>query len=199
MAADAPAWLREAFRDGVDDREMVYRDGVERARKKGAPYRAANPWCWLAQFDPKRLPCAGQDGHLIERFHFLRRQTVEDVVGRQLLACGLCDFGKLEIPGEGQATCPPCGGRGIPGRLRAELILLAAWDARNGGLACEHHHRRYDNHACSPSAPAIEVPFHRVPDHVFDFTWHWGLEDLFEDAFGQRLIGLDEPQPRPDR
>jgi hypothetical protein len=177
---DAPAWLREAFKDGVDDREMVYRDGVERFRKKQRPYAGANPWCWLAQFDAKRVPCGGQPGKVIERFHFINRQRVGNVLWAARPLDGPLYVVELEGPGP-------------------TFIQLAEWDARNGGLACEHHHRRFDSHADSPSAPAIRVNYAHVPDHVIEFALDWGLEAPFEERFGQRLIGLDEPQPSPPR
>lgn len=161
--ADAPAWLREAFKDGVDDREMVYRDGVERFRAKGRPYAGANPWCWLAQFDPVKLPCAGQAGKLIERFHFIPRQRVETVLADRLRFALVRDHLGVDLPLE-------------PGEAR-DLILLAAWDPRNGGLGCEHHHRRLDSHAVSPRAPAIVVPELKLPDHVLEFSRDYpGLE-----------------------
>lgn len=167
----APEWLREAFRDGVDDREMVYADGVERFRKKGRPYAAANPWCWLAQFDPKQLPCAGQPGHFIERFHFLRRLSVEDRIGFML--------GRL--PGDAYEMSKAD---------RDEFILLAAWDPRNGGLGCEHHHRRADKQAGSPRAPSIDVPPFALPEHVDEFIADWGLLAVAEETFeGYELNG----------
>src|SRR5690349_1887019 len=188
---DAPAWLREAFKDGIDDREMVYRDGVGRFRKKGRPYAGANPWCWLAQFDPRQLPCAGQPGKVIERFHFINRQRVEAVVWEQLRGavygdpCETCHgLGTIMDPTElappaglrrRRVECFTCGGRGAFGieLSKAEvwdLILLAAWDCRNGGLGCEHHHRRLDSHADSPRAPVLCVPEVALPEHVLDFT-----------------------------
>lgn len=168
----APTWLREAFRDGVDDREMVYADGVERFRKKARPYAGANPWCWLAQFDPKQLPCAGQDGHLIERFHFLRRQSVEDALWALLPDAGYFP----SLPDDSVTSM-------MDRWDRDALILLAAWDARNGGLACEHHHRRADKHAGSPRAPSIDIPAFNLPEHVDDFVNDWGLWNLAERTF----------------
>lgn len=165
----APAWLREAFKDGIDDREMVYRDGVERFRRKGQPYPAANPWCWLAQHDPAQLPCAGQPGKVIERFHFIGRQRVEAVLWDGLL-------GAIVDP-EGDYPYA------LAGDDLWSLILLAAWDPRNGGLGCEHHHRRLDGHAVSPRAPQIVVPGPLVPAHVAEFVTDYGLEIPFVDRF----------------
>src|SRR5690349_22062507 len=96
--ADAPAWLREAFKDGIDEREMVYRDGVERSRKKARPYAGANPWCWLAQFDSRQLPCAGQPGKFIERFHFIPRQRVETVLADRLRFALIRDNLGVDLP-----------------------------------------------------------------------------------------------------
>jgi len=167
---DAPAWLREAFKDGVDDREMVYRDGVERFRRKGRSYAGANPWCWLAQFDPKRVPCGGQPGKVIERFHFIGRQRVEAAMWEALREA------RILIPERRQF---------IPLRKehRDELIRLAAWDPRNGGLGCELHHRRFDSHADSPGAPKITVPAPRLPLHVVEFVADRGLETTAADRF----------------
>jgi hypothetical protein len=174
--ADAPAWLREAFRDGVDDREMVYRDGVERFRAKGRPYAGANPWCWLAQFDPKRLPCAGQPGKVIERFHFIGRQRVEKALGALLP-----DYTEAIAAGDVE----PGGAVDFIDwqTMLTDVILVAAWDSRNAGLGCEHHHRRFDNHAHSPAAPAIKVPAFALPEHVDDFVIDLGLEHVAEERF----------------
>lgn len=191
---DAPAWLREAFRDGVDDREMVYRDGVERWRSKQRPYAGANPWCWLAQFDPKRLPCAGQDGHLIERFHFLRRQSVEGAVGGYLpdrwellrhLEAQIAEPGFWDDPARAQPIASLHGEIIGSGKLAplADLVLLAAWDPRNGGLGCEHHHRRFDHQAGSPTAPSIIVPAFALPEHVDLYIAGYGLDQLAEETF----------------
>lgn len=165
----APAWLCEAFRDGVDDREMVYRDGVERFRKKQRPYAGANPWCWLAQFDSRQLPCGGQPGKVIERFHFIPRQRVENALGALLpTVAEILYFGEWSQDRQDRAE-----------RLRRDLILLAAWDSRNGGLGCEGHHRRLDSQA----TPALSVPRLALPTHVEEFAADWGLESPLEDRF----------------
>ena len=42
----APRWLTEAFKEGVDERELLVFD-------------ASEVQCWLAQFDPAKRPCEG--------------------------------------------------------------------------------------------------------------------------------------------
>jgi len=66
------------------------------------------------------------------------------------------------------------------GRLApfTEVILIAAWDPRNGGLACQHHHRRFDAHAGSPRAPKIVVPRARLPVHVEEFICDYGFDGM---------------------
>lgn len=75
--------------------------------------------------------------------------------------------------------CPACEGIGIPPDVRIDLILLAAWDPRNGGIGCVGHHRRFDSHA----TPTLTVPRSALPDHVEEFAADWGLERQLEDKF----------------
>lgn len=162
----APTWLREAFRDGVDERvgQGPVDFGAARIVPPAPPYPAANPYCWLAQHDPARRPCSGP----IERFHFIPRQRVENALAALL------------------PTFPPAWeGPSFTLDEAREIVLLAAWDPRNGGLGCEHHHRRFDGHACSPRAPRIVVPQHHLPYHVLAFAVAYGFEEMpwFRDRF----------------
>jgi hypothetical protein len=176
----APVWLREAFRDGVD----------ERLRATVAPYKGANPLCWLAQFDSKQIACCGP----LERTHLIPRQRVENAFGAQLLGVRtLCmatdgDYGTCTLP-EGHDGRYHREDRS--GDLWAEWsgvapptwVLIAAWDARNGKISCEGHHRRFDSHAVSPEAPKIVVPPLALPMHTVEFVFDYGLEPQAEDRF----------------
>lgn len=161
----APVWLREAFRDGVDEEGRHQRILTMRA----PAYVGASGACWLAQHDPARRPCSGPH----ERFHFVGRQRVENAMWDRLR-----DALIEEDDGEGGTFRTPF--------LRFEvwdLTLLAAWDPRNGGVGCEHHHRRFDGHACSSRAPKIVVPRLALPAHVEDWGADYGLEHELERKF----------------
>lgn len=141
MKAKAPVWLRESFRDGVDEHEWP----------SGLPLRLdMSPGCWLASLDPEERPCSGR----LERFHFIGRQRVEHALGA-LLPPGWEVY-------RAHGAWPDQGA----------LILLAAWDSRNGGIACEHHHRRFGSHA----TPELAVPLDALPSHVHEFIEDWDLQ-----------------------
>lgn len=141
----APTWLRESFRDGVDER-----DANELCLPETHPVES-NYGCWLAQFDPTDGPCAGR----LERFHYLSRQRVEHALGALL----------------------------YNPHIARELVLLAAWDARNGSIGCEGHHRALDSHRVSLPAEQLVVPYDALPDHVIEFAEDWGLESELERKF----------------
>lgn len=148
MKPKAPAWLRESFRDGVDERLPRDPDGgylliSTRSRRR---------LCWLAEHDPLCRPCEGK----FERFHFIPRQRVEHAL-----------YALFPWP-----TVPEV----------RELILLAAWDPRNGGLACKAHHRRFDGHM----TPTLTIPRSALPAHVIEFAEDWGLESQLEQRFPER-------------
>lgn len=150
----APAWLREAFRDGVDER------GAEFRRAGLTPaYPGADPLCFLADHDARIRPCVRP----LERFHFIGRQRVRNALGATLpnvqVASALAAFD----PDTWRSIAP-------------ELIELAEWDPRNGGFACEQHHRRFDSHMMPP----LIVPLHALPGHVREFAEDWGLADELE-------------------
>ena len=147
----APAWLRESFRDGVD--EQAQRTAVPRVKPALAAEGFQSIYCWLAQHDPLKRPCEGR----LERFHWINRQRVENALGVLLRI-------QVYIGSEED---------------REYLILLAAWDARNGGIGCEAHHRRFDSHA----TPSLVVPRSSLPAHVEEFTADWGLELELERRF----------------
>jgi hypothetical protein len=133
--------------------------------------------CWLARHAPEQRICSGR----LERFHFIPRQRVEAGMWEQLRGAMIC--------------CPICGGSGDwrdsgscegcfgAGRTRLpfseNLILLAAWDPRNGGISCVGHHRRFDNHA----TPSLSIPYAVLPRHVVEFVKDWGLEIEAERRF----------------
>lgn len=190
MKPKAPRWLTEAFRDGVD--EFVYNRQVSTGpHERLIRARGQHPSCWLAPHDPKQRPCSGP----MERFHFISRQRVENVLwdllwdSQIVVVCSKCKgaglLGGGIVSGD---LCPRCAGRGrweaaVTTKLMWELILLAAWDPRNGGLGCEHHHRRFDGHACSPRAPKIVVPWDLLPDQVDEFVVDYGLDGPAAERF----------------
>lgn len=192
----APRWLTEAFRDGIDERGGAFRIGIH----VPPAYVGAHPYCWLADHDPARRPCSLP----LERFHFIPRQRVENAMWEALREA------VIEEP------CPRCGGRGLLGggiiagdlcpachgaaHFRApfltgeawDLILLAAWDPRNGGVACEGHHRRYDGHAVSLPRDRIIVPAAALPAHVNEFVDDYGLLADYFGKFKPPYV-VDEP------
>lgn len=113
------------------------------------------PRCWLAPFDQAGKPCEGK----LERFHFLSRQRVEH---------GLSDSFEWGFGGTREWD------------HIADLILLAAWDPRNGGIACEAHHRRLDSHLVPLPSEQLVVPYEALPEHVLEFAGDYGLEEQLE-------------------
>lgn len=179
MKPKAPRWLTEAFRDGVDDRQAALYTATTRPQRA---YPKAETDCWLAQFDPVRLPCVGP----LERFHFIPRQQVENAMWEALRGAVILH---PAIPEERFSLAPPTellqGPRFEAAMMTRDdiwdVILLAAWDPRNGGLGCEGgHHRRFDGH----SGPKLIIDGCDVPSHVFDFAIGYGLESQFVERFG---------------
>jgi hypothetical protein len=165
--------VKAAFAEGVP--ELA---GIARPRP-APPYKGALGRCWLAQHDERRRPCKGP----LERFHFLRRGTVEDTLRAALPTAGYYPT----LPDDTITAM-------MDGFDRGALVYIAAWDPRNAEVGCEGHHRRYDNHA----TPPLPIGYHQVPNRVIEFALDWGLERAFEDRFGAALIGLDvDPQPSP--
>lgn len=157
-STEAPKWLREAFRDGVDD--AVAHELAQ------APWDEGQGVCWLRPFDTRRQPCSGK----LERFHFIGRQRVRNLLWDALL---------YAVYAETQEIFET-----------RETIMLAEWDARNGGIGCEGHHRRFDGHACSARAPKIVIAGGDVPGHVREFACCYGLEMAFAERFaGTEVIG----------
>jgi hypothetical protein len=149
-----PAWLTTAFAEGV----------VELAPPRPTPaYKGALGRCWLAQHDERRRPCSGR----LERAHLIPGQRVENALAALLPYNPVSVFDPGSIFEMNPAT-------------RRELILLAAWDPRNGIIACEGHHRRFDSHL----TPALMVPRKALPGHAISFALDWGIEaqlDRFPD------------------
>lgn len=161
----APRWLTEAFRDGVDEREV---GGLPEF--KWPTY--GHSLCVLRGFDSRRRPCSGR----LERFHWISRQRVEHALGALLLGAEIEEYWNDWNGEEGGAGTDHFA---MPQDWREEITLLAAWDPRNGGIACEGHHRRYDSHLMPP----LIVPRSPLPDHVLEFVRDWGLEHVLEDRF----------------
>lgn len=160
----APVWLRESFRDGVDERESA------RVERSGKPYPDAWTACWLAAHDPLRRPCGGQNLGVVanlERAHMVSRQRVENAMWDALHGA-VRDEGPL---GGDLSAC-----RVLDHDEVWDLILLAAWDPRNATINCEHHHRRQDHHA----TPSLIIPYSALPSHVVQFAFDWGLEQQLD-------------------
>jgi len=153
----AERWLTDAFAEGVDEQHEIER------RRMTFAYPGALLDCWLSHFDPAQRPCSPGP---LERFHFVRRQDVEARIWQQLTGA------TWRLPGLYPAEYPK-------GR-RDELILLAAWDSRNGGYACEQHHRRYDRHQVSLPSEQIVVPYEKLPGRVVAFGFDWSEGALLE-------------------
>lgn len=157
----APEWLRLAFKDGVDEREGDWALMSDRA------YPLARPRCQLAQHDPLELPCSGR----LERFHFVNRQRIENAMGAllpprcELSRGGIYPYSRDEV---------------------AELILLAAWDPRVGGISCEAHHRRLDG----ALTPPLIVPYGALPSHVTDWAADFGLESQLEARYPSEVASV---------
>jgi hypothetical protein len=160
--AKAPSWLREAFSRGVD----AYTAAEHPIGHVGL-YEGANRFCWLAQHDPAKRPCT--PGRL-ERFHFIRRQDVEAAMFTQLWHATIA----IERPDgvwlDAQMTGPE----------REDLTLIAAWDPRNGGLACEQHHRRYDQHQVSLPRERVIVRYEALPSTVVQFGFDYSEGRLLD-------------------
>jgi hypothetical protein len=176
----APRWLTESFRDGVDDRADLCCESGETVE------------CWLAQFDKAQRPCEGR----VERFHFIGRQRVEHALGALLpdaveLTVSVSELWRLA---EEEPDAP------VPTQHVdwTEVIQAAAWDSRNGGIACEAHHRRFDSHLVPLPSEELLIPYSALPEHVLEFAADWGLEDELEAKFGRQedLHGI-EKQPFP--
>ena len=146
----APRWLTASFAEGVH----------ELAPMRPAPaYKGALGRCWLAQFDDRMRACSGR----FELAHLIPRQRVENALGALMVE----DHAYLSE-------------RGFTDEMIRDLILLAAWDPRNGIIACEGHHRRFDSHL----TPALTVPRKALPGHAISFALDWGIEaqlDRFPD------------------
>lgn len=155
----APRWLTEAFRDGVDERELNY-------TPRGLSYD-----CWLAQFDPLQRPCSGP----IERAHLIKRERVENAL-RALLPDALEAVMQIGVQTIGRQFLED-----DPALYsQTDLVLLAAWDPRNARLGCAHeHHPRFD----SKQMPTLIVPYAALPDHALEFAEERGLEHLLDDRF----------------
>lgn len=118
--------------------------------------------CWLAPHDDR--PCSGR----LERFHFIGRQRVRNALGALLPHWGLTV--------------------GVPDYDKDALAELAEWDARNGGVACEYHHRRFDGHL----TPSLKVPAASLPAHVLEFAEDWGLELEVERRFSSPELPVEQ-------
>jgi len=172
----AESWLTTAFAEGVPELSAIDRP------RPAPPYKGALGRCFLAQHDPNRKPCKGP----LERFHFLRRATVEDALWARLYMahvdepCGICIDGVVD----GAYPCSSCNGLGfwraplVKGEVD-DLILLAAWDPRNAEVGCEGHHRRYDR----AIGPLLTVPVLALPIRTVDFVFDYDLDCQAEDRW----------------
>lgn len=107
----------------------------------------------------------------------------------QRRACWLARFDPLSRPCEGRfeaahfigrqsiRNCPTLLG------IDEEIVELAQWDARNGLPACEHHHRRFDNHADAGPGSGLLVPKDDLDFELLEFIEDWGLQSEAERRF----------------
>lgn len=108
--------------------------------------------CWFGHSIPGIDGCEGG----LEGAHWIKRRRAEEWVKAQL-------------------------GRGHRYDLAfdPDLVLVAAWDPRNGVPACEKHHRRFDGHRVDATNELV-IWRHEVPAHVEAFAADWGLEHVLE-------------------
>jgi hypothetical protein len=140
-----------------------FRDGVD---------EAYGEICILDVLDPLQRPCTGK----LERFHWIGRQRVENALGALMPSEPYFEDTIATMTGT------------LPWSTAVDLILLAAWDPRNGCVACEGHHRRFDGHLTSE----LKVPWGCLPGRFLDFVYDWGLESELERKFPLgELVYLD--------
>lgn len=176
----APRWLTTAFAEGV----------VELAPPRPAPaYPGALGRCFLAQHDDRRRPCAGR----LERIHVISRQRVENAMYGLLPDPALETVTMLHPTQTRDEVAAELGDVDAWHRWHDELILLAAWDPRNGGVACEGHHRRFDSHV----TPTLIVHAFDLPEHVIEFAFDYGIEGQLGKFPG--AADLRDPSPDPSR
>lgn len=133
----------------------AFKDGID--ERVAAELGVAE--CELAQHDPLERPCSGK----LERIHWINRQRVENAMWDAF-------FGVVYLD---EVGCPVP----IPFDSVWELVLLAGWDPRNGGIACaDEHHARLDSHR----EPRLIIPASALPSHVHNFVADWGLESQLE-------------------
>lgn len=164
---DAPSWLRAGFALTIDERAETEGLLPRSAYARGGCQEQA---CRLARSDALVRPCAGK----FERFHYLGRQRVENAL------YALLPGEVVHDPSPGTEEY----GSGVEFPDWSDVILLAEWDARNGGIACEQHHRRFDNHL----TPPLKVAAADLPGHFLDFLCDWGLEQEAADKFTGTLV-----------
>lgn len=149
---------------------VTLRDHTYESKFAGAATIVVPQPCWFAEnLDVDE--CEGRH----EGAHFLKRQTVERVMARN-----------LELP----EVVTTKKFRANPGRWikrldlplrRVEALFLAAWDPRNGVCACSKHHARFDSNRVALPSQQIVVWRHQVPAHVEAFARDWGLEPQLAD------------------
>lgn len=111
--------------------------------------------CWFGRYMDVDEPCNGP----IQGCHFIKRQQVEKTIGARLPAYveSVTDLTDWSL------TCD-------------EIVIVAAWDARNGIPGCERHHHHFD-------FGSLLVPLelvHRAAPEVVEFTRWYELEYLLE-------------------
>lgn len=157
----APEWLRLSFRDGIDFRvseEHEFPDGYY--------------GCQLAQHDPLQRPCSGR----LERFHWVNRQRIENAIAALMPTTWDAVEDVIRYRSAESYRDAALPEYYDPALWAPELILIAAWDPRVGGIACEAHHRRFD----SALTPPLVVPYDALPSHVTDWAEEKGLESQLE-------------------
>lgn len=166
MKPKAPRWLTQSFADGVAERD---------------------PWaCALAEHDPLKRPCSDK----AEIFHYVNRQRIENALGALMPMTwdAVEDVVRIEIERAESYSDLALPDFYDPALWAPELILLAAWDPRVGGIGCSEHHPRIDSHLAPLPAERLIIPYHALPSHVTDWGEEKGLESQLEARFPKQEV-----------
>jgi hypothetical protein len=129
---------------------------IESVTLAGPASRRVAP-CWFRRYMGDVCPeCDGP----IQGCHFIKRQSVESVLRDLLLPPEMVyRFAPLELT-----------------NWIGELVMLAAWDPRNGIPGCELHHAAFDGGRLAVPLRLVE----RAAPEVIEFSVDYGLESLLE-------------------
>lgn len=130
--------------------------------------------CWFGRCVPGIDGCEGR----LEGAHWIKRQRVEGTLCHNFQTeptlRSVHRYVKEANRGASLKDMEPRAADAV------DLVLLAAWDPRNGVPACSKHHARFDGHRVDATNELI-VWRHEVPAPVESFCTDWGLETALED------------------